>query len=520
MLRKMLFFVFAVLLCGGYAAAEKVAIYHTGDVHGWYSARPAAWDKDNSTRPCGGFAVLSTLVKKDKTPHILLDSGDWYQGTPEGNLTKGMASVNIMNLLGYTASAIGNHEYDYGPDNLAKLSKSAKFPLLGANIYNISDGQRVSYAKPYIITKVGGKKIAIIGESTEDTKTSTMPKYVADLDFKNRAQEVAKLIPEIKEKDVDAIVVITHGGLCAKCVGQTVEAADVKFSDFDEKEGNLSIARASSGTIALVLGGHSHTGLLHGYYDSQSGTWFGESYGYLTSVTRAELDFNDKTGKLDNVTVNLVPLWVDTIGEDKRVLRALKPVSTQVSAEMDKVVGYTDRAITRKGKFDSDLGNWVSDIMRETVGADIAFQNTHGIRADIAAGTITIRSIYQVLPFENTLVTMNLTGGQILFLMRENLSHLRSGMQMSGLTAAYTTNEKGDVEEIVITVGGKPIDLAANYKVVTNNYLSGGGTGGATFKDGQNILDTGISIRDCVIDSVRKNPSVNIPAGGRIARAD
>ena len=101
------------LLCLIPAGASTVSVYHTSDVHGWYSARPAKWDPANSTRTIGGFAALSSLLKSEKNPYILLDSGDMFQGTPEGNYSKGMASVVLMNKLGYAAADVGNHDYDY-----------------------------------------------------------------------------------------------------------------------------------------------------------------------------------------------------------------------------------------------------------------------------------------------------------------------------------------------------------------------------------------------------------------------
>ncbi|MBU2530043.1 MAG: metallophosphoesterase, partial [Elusimicrobia bacterium] len=93
--------------------AEIISVYNTTDVHGWYFSKPARWNKENPTREIGGFPALSSLLKKEKNPYILLDSGDIFQGTPEGNLTKGNASIALMNYLGYSAVTIGNHEYDY-----------------------------------------------------------------------------------------------------------------------------------------------------------------------------------------------------------------------------------------------------------------------------------------------------------------------------------------------------------------------------------------------------------------------
>ena len=152
-----------------------ISVYHTSDVHGWYSSRSAKWDKENSTRAIGGFPALSALVKKEKNPWLLLDSGDMFQGTPEGNFTKGMATVALMNRLGYSAALVGNHDYDYGEESLKAMVSSASFAMLGANVYRKEDGKSASYLRPYTIVERAGKKIAVLGLAGKHTATSTLP---------------------------------------------------------------------------------------------------------------------------------------------------------------------------------------------------------------------------------------------------------------------------------------------------------------------------------------------------------
>jgi 2',3'-cyclic-nucleotide 2'-phosphodiesterase (5'-nucleotidase family) len=174
-------------------------VFHTSDVHGWYSARPAKWDKENSTRTIGGFAALSALVNADKNPHILLDSGDTFQGTPEGNLTKGMATVTLMNQLGYSAAVVGNHDYDYGEPNLRSMIAASSFTWLGGNVYLKANGEHVDYLKPYTILNVAGKRIAVIGILGCHTATSTLPANVKHLQFRDEPQEAARITEEVKK---------------------------------------------------------------------------------------------------------------------------------------------------------------------------------------------------------------------------------------------------------------------------------------------------------------------------------
>ncbi|MDD4004143.1 MAG: bifunctional UDP-sugar hydrolase/5'-nucleotidase [Elusimicrobiaceae bacterium] len=509
----------AVLLAGNCAFAKTVVLYHTGDVHGWYAARPARWDIKNASRMIGGFAALAAKAGQEKDKVIFLDSGDIFQGTPEGNLTRGQASITLMNLLGYSALALGNHEFDYGQEPLKKALAQAKFPALSCNMYLRADGTRVPYVKPYTVLDVGGAKIGVIGATIEETAVATMPANVEDIEFRNRAEEVKKAVAELKKQGVENIIVLTHGGVCGKCTGRLVDSQDIKFSEWDETEGNLSIARACRGAIALVLGGHTHAGLKNGYYDAVSGTWFAEGYNYLSYVDRIELDIDDNTGRMKVSKVELEPLWAEK--EDGKVLAALKPIQDSIALEMDRPIGETkDNLVSLGVRFDSPLGNWSADAIRDAGNAEIGFHNSHGIRADIMAGTITYRSVYQAFPFENTLVTMELTGEQIARVMKDNLSHVGSGMQVSGLTVVYSTDERGNVDELVLDVNGSPLRPGAVYRVATNNYLAGGGSGGMVFKEGRNMVDTGISIRDYIIDRIKKETPVSEPESGRIRRVD
>ena len=151
---------------------HEIVIFHTSDVHGGYDARPARHHKAAPDRLIGGYAVLANLVKRETRPKILLDSGDIFQGTPEGNLTLGDASIALMNHLGYAAMVIGNHEYDYGEENLRRLEKLAKFPMLAANIFLNRDGRPVDYATPHHMVTVGGVKVGILGLATRHTATA------------------------------------------------------------------------------------------------------------------------------------------------------------------------------------------------------------------------------------------------------------------------------------------------------------------------------------------------------------
>jgi 2',3'-cyclic-nucleotide 2'-phosphodiesterase (5'-nucleotidase family) len=500
------------------ARALTIDVYHTSDVHGWYFSRPAKWDKENSTRTIGGFPALSALVKADKNPYILLDSGDTFQGTPEGTLTKGMATARLMSQLGYSAAEVGNHDYDYTEPSFKEVIAASNFPWLGANVYVASTGAHVDYLKPYRIVETAGKRIAVIGIAGRHTATSTLPANVAKLEFRSEADEAAKWTKEVREKErPDAVIILAHVGFGGDFYG-AVDVSTWTFTNAQTAGGTLPIARASGADV--VIGGHNHAGMLKGWRDPQSGALLAESYFGLTSVTRISLNFDDKTGRLTGTSAELVPLWTDVTGEDPAVLAILKGFSEQVDKEMGAVIGESavDLGPSKAG-LDSDIGNWFADAMRRQSGADVALQNTAGIRSDLKKGQVRVRDIFQVMPFENTLVKLTMTGDQLKRVLLDNLRGGFSKLQVSGIKVTFRKTEQGP-EITKLERNGAEIKPDEKLVVATNNYLTTGGTGGKVFGEAEKSEDTMQPIRDLLMKDIKEHPVTAAPEGGRLVRLD
>ncbi|HAH32648.1 MAG TPA: hypothetical protein DCL44_10090 [Elusimicrobia bacterium] len=509
---------FCLLLSAGILNAKTISVYHTSDVHGWYSARPAKWDKENSTRIIGGFAALSSLLKNEKNPYLLLDSGDMFQGTPEGNFTKGMASIILMNQLGYSAGVTGNHDYDYTESNLKTLVSSAAFHMLGANIYAKATGKNVDYLKPYVIIEKAGERIAVLGIAGTHTSHSTLPSNVAHLVFAGEPGDTAKWMEEIRRQKPDAVIVLAHIGLGGDFGGRKVDISTITLTDEEAAYGTIPMARAAK-DAAVVIGGHSHTGLLNGYFDKPSSTLLAESFWGLTDVTKVDLDFDDATGRFKGAKAELIPLWIDKTGQDAEVIKTISSLSVEVNKEMDKAVSETavDLGLSQEG-LDSPIGNWVTDAMRRQSGMELAFQNTAGIRSVLTKGLIKTRDVYQVMPFENTLITLTMTGAQLLELAADNIRHGRSALQVSGLSIKFHDGQNGKATGLLLEKDGKEIKPEDKFSVATNNYLTTGGTGGKAFTKAEKSQDTMRPIRDLLIKDLKENPITAVPTGGRITK--
>ena len=244
-----------------------------------------------------------------------------------------------------------------------------------------------------------------------------------------------------------------------------------------------------------------------------------ESFQELTHVTKVDLDFDDATGEFKSARAELLPLWTDKTGQDSEVLKTISALSVGVDEEMDKVVSETavDLSFSPEG-LDSSIGSWMTDAMRRQAGTDLAFQNTAGIRAGFNKGRIKVRDVYQIMPFENTLVTLTMTGSQLLELVRDNLHHDRSNLQVSGLSVKFHESPDDKILEIRLEKGGKKIEPKDKFSVVTSNYMTTGGTGGRMFTKAGNLQDTLRTVRDALITDLKENPITTAPPGGRITR--
>lgn len=265
-----------LLLASAASAAEpvKIRVYHTNDVHGWIMARP---DKFQTNRLVGGAAALASLISKDEGPKLVLDAGDWWQGTPEGSLTKGEAVADVFNAIGYDAVVIGNHEYDDGADSLRALIGKIKVPVLSANTYG-ADGKLVPWVRPSILKEVAGVKVGIFGLTTTNMRRLAFPKNIAGLDFRREVDVAREQVKALKRQGATVIIAVTH-------IGLEVEGS--------KHEGDQTLAREVPG-IDLIVGGHSHTFLTRPV-QGENGTLIVQAGQYLQKAGRATLEIDPAT---------------------------------------------------------------------------------------------------------------------------------------------------------------------------------------------------------------------------------
>lgn len=516
-------------------------IMHTNDTHTQlepYNVYGVGWR--------GGIAERKTLVDQARAESaaqgedvLLLDAGDVFQGTLFYNQYKGLASLWFYNQLMYDVMAVGNHEFDDGPQNLARFINGdvisatgftidgeqvagATFPLVSANVDVSKEASLAGKIKPWVIIERSGEKIGIFGLTAQDTDELSSPG--ANITFSNPITAAKTAVSELQDQGVNKIIALTHVGY-----NQDKEIA-AQVSDID-----------------LIISGHSHTNLEGDGTDSEGAypTIIKNPDGVDTRIVSSwEKGYHlgnihlvfDSAGNV--ISSSGQPFVVDKeqVAADPTFEAKLNDFKAPVEALNNKVIGKTavlldgERANVRSKE--TNLGNMICDAMLDRVstatGATIAIQNGGGIRATIQPGDVTVGQVRTVLPYGNRVSVLELTGTQVKEALENGVSQVEDGAgrfpQVGGIR--FTWDISSTVGSRVTSIQVKDstgafvdIDPNATYTIATNNYLVGGGDGYTVFGQGKNAYDTGFLLAEVVEDYITKYSPVSPVVEKRIMRA-
>ena len=456
------------------------------DLHGALESRVQAW---SNRRPVGGAAALAGMMNRLAAEcacnSIRLDGGDVMQGSPASNLSYGRASVDAFGAMRIAASAIGNHEFDWSIDTLAARIAQARYAWLSANIRERATGRSPSWATPFVIVQAGTARVAVVGYTTRSTSTSTNPAHVASLDFAGAAA-LDSVIAQAQSRRPDFVIVVAHAGAFCNaesgCDGEIVE-----------------LARALTHKPDLIVSGHTHTLItttVNGIPIVQarsSGTALGVVDFVATDTGRAvrmrvETVFADRE-PADTAAARIVAAAVD----------AVRPLTARPVAVLAQRLAHTDTA-------SSALGDMVADALRESAGADVGLVNRTGIRADLPAGPVTWGDVYEVLPFGNFTVKMNVTGA----VLRQAIEHALAGNEtsasVSGLAVRVDRGAPTGHRVAALTLAdGRPVQDNATYTLATFDFLAAGGSGYFMLR-GLPFQNIGVDELDAFIAYLKRQP--------------
>lgn len=502
--------------------AFTLTLVHTNDTHA--HLEPTELTLSGKKTPVGGvarrIALFDRLRTQAKNP-LFLDAGDVFQGTLYFNQYRGLADRYFMHRALYRVMALGNHEFDLGPGPLAEFLKGARFKVVSANVDVSQEPRLQGLFAPYAVLQVGGEKVGVIGLTTPDTKEIANPgPTVGFLDPYESAQ---KAVYELLSRGVNKILVLSHLG-------------------YGE---DLKLARRLVG-VQVIVGGHSHT--LLGTFPHKELSPLGpyptvvknpegkdvlvvQAWEWGKVVGLLEVTFSPR-GELLAYKGEALLMTPEVSPEDFFAKEALLAYAQPVMALMAQVIAEAkvdlvgERAIVRRRE--SNLGNLIADGMlwkTRNAGTRIALQNGGGIRASIPKGPITVGKVYEVLPFGNTLVVMDLKGREILEALENGVSQWEQTagrfLQVAGLRYAFDLSRPAGSRVVRVEVkegeGYRPLDLEATYRVVTNNFIAAGGDGFTVLKNAQGYrVDTGFADAESFMDYLKELKEVAPQVEGRI----
>ena len=490
-----------------------IVILHTNDVHGAIS----------------GYAKVAALkdAYEARGAYVLLmDAGDFIQGDPTVSTSEGATAVELMNLAGYDVASMGNHEFDYGYQNLKDLEADADFAIVDANVlYN----GRVAFEDNLVFTTPDGTKIGVFGLDTPETATKAHPAKIQGVTFL-----AGEDLYDCAQEQVDALT--AEGCNYVICLGH--------LGIDDESAGNRSIDLLENvDGIDLFIDGHSHStqdditaaltaasqaggneisvdsSMVNGTVLTSTGTKL-ESVGVVT--------IDGETGRIDASTVSAASLT----DEDADVAARAAAIQKEIDDEYGTVFAKTEVALNGEREpgnrtEETNLGDLITDALvwgaeREGTEVDAAVTNGGGIRASIAAGDITKKDINTVLPFGNTLSIVQVTGAELLEALEASTyctpTSIGGFPQVSGIEFTVDTTKAYDQGELypgstyygpksiqrvtIETVGGEPFDANATYTIATNDFMAAGGDTYYAFAAASVNYDLGLSMDEVVMDYI------------------
>ncbi|CAI0951545.1 MULTISPECIES: bifunctional UDP-sugar hydrolase/5'-nucleotidase UshA [Serratia] len=523
------------LLSGAASAWEKdktyaITILHTNDHHGHF------WQNDHGEYGLGAQKTLVDGIRQEVAAQggslLLLSGGDINTGVPESDLQDAEPDFRGMNLVGYDAMAIGNHEFDNPLSVLRQQEKWATFPLLSANIYQKSTGQRLF--KPYALFDKQGIKIAVIGLTTDDTAKIGNPEYFTDMEFRVPAQEAKQVVEQLrKDEKPDVIIAATHMG------------------HYDNGEhgsnapGDVEMARSlPAGYLDMIVGGHSQDPVCMAgdnrkqvdYVpgtpcspDRQNGTWIVQAHEWGKYVGRADFEF--RNGELKLVHYQLIPVnlkkkvekadgtservyYTQQIAEDPTMMKLLTPFQEkgkeQLSVKIGSVNGKLEGDRSKVRFVQTNLARVMLAAQRERADADFAVMSGGGVRDSIESGDITYKNVLKVQPFGNTLVHVDMKGREV----EQYLAVVANMKPDSGAYAQFANvslvaDGKGVSE---VKINGQPLQADKTYRMATLNFNALGGDGYPKLDGLPSYVNTGFIDAEVLKQYIEKHSPLDAAA--------
>lgn len=455
----------AAMLAAGAGFTEPVhlTIVHFNDM-----------DRMEESRGQGGVARLAAVVRAERarSSHVLVTfAGDGISPSLMSSIDKGAHMIDLLNRVGLTAMAIGNHEYDFGPAVASQRFSEAKFPVLGANNVD-TDGEVIDGAQASVMVDAGRFKVGIFGLTTVSTAVKSRPGGVA---FRPVLETAAAQAAKLRAAGAHLVIALAHTDAAEDAALRKQRAVDVLLSGDDHR-----LALEYDGAVLFAESG-------------QQADW--------VTVIDLTLDEAESRGEKRFVwSPAFRAVHTGRVSPDPELAEAVRAYRDELSRDLDVEIGETAtemdsrRATIRTGE--AAIGNLVADAMRAAVGADMALTNSGGIRADkvYAPGAkLTRRDVLNELPFGDKTVLLQVTGREVRDALENGFSRIekQSGRfpQVSGIEVVFDPARPAGSRVVEVRHGGAALDPDAAYRLATNDFLGSGGDGYGVFANRKPLID-------------------------------
>jgi len=529
------------------------------DFHGQLSPRLVG------ARPAGGAAVLAAYLKNAAADaedgSLIIHAGDQVGASPPNSaLLQDEPAISVLNLLtnqhcfatgpvGRNAAwnwalqqprcnvigTLGNHEFDEGVTEMLRLIyggnsakgpfleakwRGAQFPYVSANVVDSSSGRPI--LPPYTIKWVNGVRVGVIGAALEETPTIVTPTGVSGVRFLDEAPAINRYVRELKSRGVRTIIVTIHQGATQPSYTGTTDA------DAGAVSGEIvPIIEQLDDEVDVVISGHRHA-FTNALVPNRNGKEIlvVQAFSASTAYDDIDLAISRKSGDVVEKSAAIVTTWADEgpgLSPDYKVAKLVAAADEVVAPLVGEVIGVASAALTRTENTagESSLGNLIADAQRVTTGAQFAFMNPGGIRADLATGEVTWGDLFTIQPFGNDLVSMNLSAAQIKTLLEQQWQGQTTPriLKTSGLTYRWdATRPIGDRVVAILGADANPLDLSATYRVTVNSFMAAGGDNFLVLPQGTNRIVGPVDL-DALVTYVRNlTQPFSAAIEGRIVR--
>ena len=495
-----LFLLSATVFAQNATDSPVITIIHTNDTH---SQIECATTKKSGT-PYGGVVERAALLElfRQQDPDLLyLDGGDMVQGSPYFNVFKGELEILCMNQQKLLASTFGNHEFDNGIEGIEFMLRNADFPLLSSN-YHCEGTILETRILPHLILVNHGVKIGITGVTCSPEGLITARNWEG-ITYEDPRSAVNREAALLRQEGCDLVIVLSHAGHIPHRGTLSDEVTDTAIAE-------------ESHDVDVIIGAHSHTNLEHGVKVNNADghpvliTQTGgkaNPIGYLQITMKRGSSYPGCEYSVDSIICKkLHPENYDLTGLGQEVAEIVAPYRDALADQMNVKIAEAPELLGR-GYPQCVLGNFTSDALMNIgekyaeTPIDVSIMNMGGLRSELPAGNVTIGSLYNIFPFENAIVVLDLTGAQLQQLINSNAGH---GLDCWGGAKITLAMDGSRCYATEILIGGQPIDPERIYHICTIDYLAEGNGGMSILTQTNHLQKTGVTIRDAMIEYVRQ----------------